>query len=450
MNQTLLCGAARVKITPSEALLPYMFGLMGRQYCKVHDDLYLRVLAVRAGEKTALIVVYDLDKATNPAEWTKILEAETGVPADAILYTAIHTHTAPLTGYRPFEGPNFIERKPPEVQEKVREYEAFLLEKLLEAAHAALDRLTPARMGYATGRCDIGMNRCQRYDTRGEDGVLRPELCVGIDPTGIADHTLLAVRVEEAETGAPIAFLTNYAVHCVAGFLNDCGEGKSYLSADIAGAVSRALEEEYPGSVALWTSAPAGDINPVQMVQTFYPDLQTGAPVERKILGEDAADAATAAMAGRQLAAIRETLGRVRCDITEGPVRAKVDWAVTKCAKGAYTGEKPACTDDYEIRTHLVQIGPLALIGIDGELYTRHGQAIRAASPVKDTFVINHDSSLLLNNPGYVIDDETMARILACDGRGSQRGGIPGGGVYTEPGTVRAALEESTRRLFRE
>ena len=444
MENKLYCGAAKVNITPSPELLPWMFGLMDRHYCKVHDELFVRVMAFRSGQTQALIVVYDLDKATNPKEWTKRIEEETGIPADNILYLAIHTHTAPLTGYRPFEGPNFIGRKELKVQEKVKEYEAFLLERLLEAVKSAVGNLAPARFGYERGTCDVGVNRCVRYDVRQEDGIVSPMMGLGYNADGIADRTLLALRVENTETGAPIGFFTNYAVHCVAAFLNDCGDDKSFLSGDIGGAVSRALEEEYPGSVALWTSAPAGDINPVQMIQTYHPDHATGAPVERCIKGEDAADATINAMAGRQLASIREALRRVNCTIDTAQIRTKIDWAQTKCSKSGIKEGGQICDEDYVIRTHLLQIGPLALIGIDGELYTSHGQAMKNASPVPDTFIINHDSSLLPNNPGYIADDESIERIKACGGRG----GIPGGRVYTVPGTVKTVLEESTKRLF--
>ena len=444
MENKLFCGAAKVNITPSPELVPWLFGLMDRHYCKVHDELFLRVLAFQAGDTRALIVVYDLDKATNPVEWTKAIEEETGIPADNILYLAIHTHTAPLTGYRPFEGPNFIERKAPEVQEKVKEYEAFLFDRLMEAVRTALRNLVPARFGYARGSCDVGVNRCVRYDVKQEDGTVRSAMGLGYNADGIADRTLLALRVENAETGAPIGFFTNYAVHCVAAFLNDCGEDKSFISGDIGGAVSRALEEEYPGSVALWTSAPAGDINPAQMIQSFHPDHATGAPVERCIKGEDAADATINVMAGRQLASIREALRRVDCSIDTAQIKARTDWAETKCSKAGIQVGEQICDEPYAIRTHLLQIGPLALIGIDGELYTSLGLAMKAASPVPDTFIINHDSSLLLNNPGYIADDASIQRIKDCGGRGH----IPGGRIYTAPGTVQAALEESTRRLF--
>ena len=330
------------------------------------------------------------------------------------------------------------------MQEKVKEYEAFLRECLMEAAKTALANLAPARFGYERGSCDIGANRCVRYLVKEEDGTLRPMMNVGYNADGIADRTLLALRVENAETGKPIAFFTNYAVHCVAAFLNDCGDGKSFLSGDIGGAVSRALEEEYPGSVALWSSAPAGDINPVTMTQTFYPDHATGAPVMRCMQGEDAAEVILNAMAGRQLASIRETLSRVRCDIEEAEIKSAVDWAETKCCKSGIKAAEQSCEDPYVIRTHLLQIGPLALIGIDGELYTSHGQAMKAVSPVPDTFIINHDSSLLLNNPGYIMDDAAIQAMKECDGRG----GLPGGRTYTAPGTVRTALMESTKRLF--
>lgn len=448
MGNHLYCGAAKINITPSAELLPFMFGLMGQQYGKVHDELFLRVIALSNGDTRALLVVYDLDKATNPVEWTELIERETGIPAGNILYMAIHTHTAPITGYRPFEGPNFIKRKPVEVQEKVAVYEEFLKEQLLCVVKSAIASMVPAKMGYGIGKCHIGINRCRRYDVRDEEGNILPEMNIGPNPEGIADPTLLAVRFEELGTGKPIAFFTNYSVHCVAAFLNTCDDGKTFLSSDIGGTVSKAIEQAYPGAVALWTSAPAGDINPVQMIQTFYPDPETGAPIMHRVLGEDAADTTLKVMAYRQVAAIQETLRGVTCDIEETPIRSAIEWARTKYAADGFTSQAPTFDKDYEIRAHLLQVGPLALIGIDGELYTSLGQAMKAVSPVKDTFIINHECSLLLNNPGYIMDDNMMENLKACEGRGSQRGGIPGGGTCTRPGTVKAELENATRRLF--
>lgn len=450
MSKAFSCGAAKVKITPSEELLPFLFGLMGQQYGRVHDDLFLRVTALGSGDTKALIVVYDLDKAPYPAEWIPWLSDETGIPQENIFYLAIHTHTAPLTGYRPFEGPNFIERKPPEVQQNVRKYEAFLKEKLLQAAREAIAAMVPARMGFETDRCDLGVNRCRQYLARTETGAALPELNIGTNDQGIADSTLLVVRFEDAQTGKPIALLTNYAVHCVAVFRNSCADGKAFLSADIGGAVSRALEQMYPGCVAQWTSAPAGDINPRIMVQNFAPDPKTGKPEEICIPGESAADSILRIASQQQLDGVLRALDKLHCNACPDSIRGKVAWARTLRAPNGFQPEAAEPWEEYEIRLHLLQIGDLALIGADGELYTSLGQAIREASPVKNTYVCNHECSLLLNNPGYVMDDATLGLLVRFDGRGAQRGGIPGGGVYTRPGTVKQALEEATEKLFQE
>ena len=449
MSGQLLCGASKVKITPSEELLPFQFGLIGQQYGRVHDDLFLRVVALESNGRRALIVVYDLDKAPYPAEWLSWLAEQTGVEENYIFYTAIHTHTAPLTGYRPFEGPNFIEQKPPQVQEKVHLYEAFLKDSLLRAAREALGNLTPARMGFATGECRLGVNRCQEYVVRTSSSEELSELNIGVNLEEKPDPTLLVVRFENAENRKTIALLTNYAVHCVAVFQNTCDDGKAFISADIGGAVSVQLEKQYPGCVALWTSAPAGDVNPGIMVQNFAPNPETGAPETIYISGEAAADAILRIASQRQLDAIARTMPYVHCNIEKAPVSAKTEWAVTQYAPGGFGVENPKWRD-YEIRLHRLQIGELAFVGVDGELYTSLGQAIQKVSPVKNTFVVNHECSLLLNNPGYIMDDATQERLARFSGRGAQKGGIPGGGTLTKPGTVKAALEDATKRLFEE
>lgn len=449
MSGQLFCGAAKVKITPSEELLPFQFGLIGQQYGRVHDDLFLRVLALENEGRRALIVVYDLDKAPYPAEWLPWLAEQTGVEENYIFYTAIHTHTAPLTGYRPFEGPNFIERKPPQVQEKVHLYEDFLKDRLLQATREALENLAPARMGFATGMCHLGVNRCQEYVVRTSSGEKLSELNIGVNPEGKPDPTLLVVRFENAENGKPIAFLTNYAVHCVAVFQNVCDDGKAFLSADIGGAVSTQLEAQYSGCVALWTSAPAGDVNPGIMVQNFAPNAETGAPETIYITGEAAADAILRIASQRQLDAIARVMPNVHCSTEEASISAKTEWAVTQCAPGGFGVEDPKWKD-YEIRLHKLQIGELAFVGVDGELYTSLGHAIQEVSPVKNTVVVNHECSLLLNNPGYIMDDATQEKLAQFSGRGAQKGGIPGGGTFTRPGTVKAALKDATKRLFKE
>ncbi|MBO6040893.1 MAG: hypothetical protein J6P58_06755, partial [Oscillospiraceae bacterium] len=143
MEHKLLCGAAKKCITPPETLLPRLYGLMGRKFCAVLDDIYLRVIALSDGENRALIVSFDLDKAPRPEENLRALTEATGIPEENILYFGIHTHTAPLCGPRPaFEAP-----KDEDTAAATAEYETFVQNQLLCAAKEALDALQPARLG---------------------------------------------------------------------------------------------------------------------------------------------------------------------------------------------------------------------------------------------------------------------------------------------------------------
>ena len=76
------------------------------------------------------------------------------------LFIGIHTHSAPVTGYRPHEGPNFIARKPQIVKETTKRYEKLVQEKLLKAAHRALYEMRPAQLGFAYGESHVNVNRC--------------------------------------------------------------------------------------------------------------------------------------------------------------------------------------------------------------------------------------------------------------------------------------------------
>jgi hypothetical protein len=63
---------------------------------------------------------------------------------------------------------------------------------------------------------------------------------------------------------------------------------------------------------------------------------------------------------------------------------------------------------------------------------------------VKNTIVVNHDSSLVLDNPAYVYDDETIAwwenaGKCTIPGRTDFRG---------TAGTIEESLVKTTKRLF--
>lgn len=396
----MICGTSKKKITPSEQLMPDLNGLGGVVFSEVLDDIYVRVLILGDNEEKLLFVVFDLDKVPYPEKYLPLLSAQTGIPEANIALLSIHTHTAPVTGWRPTEGPNFILRKPECVQKATHEYEAFLERTVQETVEEAMAALQPVRIGWGTGESYININRLQDYIVRKDDGTR--EVCVGLgqNPAAEVDRTLFVLKVEDLK-GKMVACLTNYAVHNCVMIGNRCGkDGGTLLSSDLGGTVSQMIEENNPGCVALWTSGAAGDVNPIMSNEIFYPDPRTGAQTVYQLpAGETAPIMMLSVLAARHHADVLRVLGQITCGKEAVDVGGMVKWA-----EMPGKGEEP-----YKIRVHLMRIGSLGLWGISGELYSSIGKAIvQVLSRGKD-FIMNHDSSLI-TNAGYIYDDETLAR----------------------------------------
>ena len=434
MEKKLLCGAAKWCITPPETLLPRLYGLMGRKFCTVLDDIYLRVIAFSDGENRSLIVGFDLDKAPRPEENLRALAEATGVGEENILYFGIHTHTAPLCGPRPpFEQP-----KDDDTAAATAEYEAFVQEKLLDAAKEAVSSLKPARIGTGRGESYLNVNRNQHYIVKAADGKEYDLMGLGADPLGEVDHSIFVLKIESL-AGEPIALFVNYAMHNVVMICNEPnGDGLVGISADVGGNVSRCLEEQF-GGVAVWSSGAAGDVNPIMMNQYYYPDPATGVQREEKIHDAQAAQAMLKIMAGRHVEDIKGVLRTLRCDTDAAAVGGSVAWSETETE-----GDNPP----WKIRLQALKLGDLGFMGIGGELYTTLGRAIRESSPMTDTVVINHNVSLL-HDSGYILDDAALARVHVKAPGLERACFVPGGNrAVNLPGTVQASLEKHTKEMF--
>lgn len=442
MENRLLCGAAKENITPPPELIPNLFGLMCSSFSSVHDELLVRVIALGAKEKRVLLVSFDLDKAPCPVTFTEALERETGIPRENMLYFGIHAHAVPITGFRPFEKRNDIRTKDASVQEAVKTYEAHILRQLLKAAKRAVCAMEPARYGFGYGKSYINGNRVYPYKRRETGDVW---LGQGWRNDESTDRTLFVMRFENLQ-GEPIAFFVNYPMHNVAMFLNDCGDGNMAISSDISGTVSKYLESAYGDCVAVWSSGAAGDINCILAPTMEYPDPATGEQSSLclgKLEYTSGILRFLAAIHYRDILDVHEKILDMR---ETADIAVATDYSRTPALDGAMRSADYAvkAEETYSIRLRLVRIGEIALIGVDGELFSSLGAVMKEASPLEHTVLITHESSLLPDNPGYIFDD---AAILAIQAVGD--GGLPGWmGFRGVPHTIAPALRESTKKLF--
>ena len=427
----LMCGASKADITPAPELMEHLAALGNRQIAGVIDRIYLRVIAVGDGDNTVLLITCDLDKVPGPDENIKAISEATGITEDAIFQVSIHTHTAPIAGYRPDEGPNFLERKPVDVQEASAVYETFVREKMVEASKNAVAAMVPAKMGYAKGECFLNVNRVQDYVSSGPDGNQKVTTALGYNPLREADKTLFVMEFRNEEDRL-LAVYTNYAMHNCCMIANNYKDGKIGISADIGGNASKYIEEANPGAIAMWTSGAAGDINPIICNELTYPDPLTGEPMSYDAPDSTFAENLLKILTARHTEDIRRTMRNVRCSVTEAAVRSGVEWSETEGSDG-----KP-----FKIRVHGAIIGDLALVGYSGELYSSIGKRLRETAPVKEIVIMNHDASLGARS-GYIFDDEALTKDV--DFR------LPGHrSTRMKPGLVEASLVEATGKLLAE
>lgn len=427
----MICGASKKKITPPAELLPNLNGLGNVVFSEVLDDIYVRVLILGDGQEKLLFVVFDLDKVPYPEKYLPTLSALAGIPEEHISLVSIHTHTAPVTGWRPTEGPNFILRKPEHVQEATHAYEAFLETAVQEAVSEAMAAMQPVRVGWDKGESYVNINRLQDYFVRTEDGGVQTRIGLGQNPAVPVDRSLFVLKIEDLD-GNMVACLTNYAVHNCVMIGNRCGkDGGTLLSSDLGGNVSQMIEENYPGCVALWTSGAAGDVNPILSNEIFYPDPKTGDQTAYLLSpGSEAPLMMLRVLAARHYADILRVLDQISCGNELMEVSGSVQWAEMPSK-----GEEP-----YQIRTHLMRIGDLGLWGVSGELYSSIGEAVTQTLPNGTHLIVNHDASLITNT-GYIYDDETLAR--------DPEGTLPGRRNNEQlPGYAKEALLAVTDRMW--
>ena len=392
---TLRAGAAKVDITPpSDAALP-MSGYADRKegFKGIHDHIYARAIVLGDGPRLAAILTWELIGVPTPV-WETVSERvakETGIPVEYQLLAAVHDHSAPAPfGMYGNDSP------------KSAVYTKQVEDATVEAVRKAKENLQPAKIGVATGKAYVNINRREFSPAVG--------WWLGYNPDGPSDKTVTVIRVD-ALSGRPIALLINYAVHAVV-----MGAENYLVSGDLAGATSRYVENYYRGKpedaprgdagasielrpreitddmVALWTSGAAGDQNPVSLARgsdfTMVDSLG-------KILGEEAVRVASAVPMTDQ-ARIWGQQQVVTCPgrkVAPGPLPRK-----------EYRWED---ADPVSIRLSLLEMNEIALAGVSGEVLTMISEHLKRQSPFSRTVMVTHANG----SSGYIPDDAAFDQI---------------------------------------
>lgn len=252
---TKLCtaGFARLDITPP--LGTYICGYFRPRYTKgVLDPLYVRAIAFGEGEKSAVVLVVDNCGLRAPACHSYPVEVakRLGLPRESVFLCCTHSHTTPAVTS----------------EESDKEYDAWLLRRLGDAAQLALDDRKPVTDIRAGQRQTEGLTYSRRYRMKDGAQMGNPPAASWEDvlkiekPLGNVDRSLRLIRI--LREGGPEIVLVSFQAH------PDCIGGE-YISADFPAAVCRRVEEAVPGCHGVFLQGAQGNMVITDRTQPLPP-----------------------------------------------------------------------------------------------------------------------------------------------------------------------------------
>lgn len=211
------------------------FGNPNRKFTGVHDDIYATAVVFEENGSKACIVTADvLGFDRDMLKYIRaFVEERTGIPGNAILFNASHTHSAPqvLIGCNP------------EIGGYVAEYAHFFYDTVLDTVIKADKDLEDCILSRGEVECyGIGVNR-----RRIENGVYH----FAAFEEGLRNDEVSVIKASVGDRVKAVLF--SFTCH-------PSTTGFDEISADYPGAARRAIEESVPGAVAVFIQGCCGNI----------------------------------------------------------------------------------------------------------------------------------------------------------------------------------------------
>jgi hypothetical protein len=412
MSKQLRAGAATANITPWLGIA--MRGAFRDVHYAdaVHDELLAKALVLDDGVRQIAFVLCDLTMMPRTMmDGAKERIAErAGIPPDHVLIASTHTHSAPATVTVGF-------------MEEQTEYTTWAVRKIADAVEIAMNRLQPARIGFASVQEPrLVFNR--RYHMRNgqvhfNPGAGNPDV---IKPAGTTDPELTLCYVESC-AGEPLAVLANYALHYVG---TDTG---TEISADYFGHFFNAIQHLLgPQAVGLLFNGASGNVNNTNVFKPWphrghaqaarMANVLAGHALTEMQLMEMYDHVALQAAVGEfdfarkqttdDDVAVADKVLSGDIEYTEGPFSAVTGQPIYPGWAPAYAREIKVLHTLPRTLTSAVQainVGPAGFAALPGEIFVEIGLAIKEGSPFATQFVMSLSNDYL----GYVATDEQLA-----------------------------------------
>ena len=329
---TLHIGFAYRPITPSLDRPVYLAGFgQNRTAQSIHDDLYVRALALELGDTRLVLAALDLLGLSRHHYMEIARRVNERSPGTRLILACTHTHHGPDT--IGLWGPD---ETTPGVD---GHYLADLKEKVAETIAAAQGQLRPAHLRSVS--------------------VLAPGLAKNARDAHILDDELTCLQFCEPGTGAALATILIFPCHPEV-----LWEHNPHITSDYAASLRQQVEGETGAPCLFFVGALGGMLTP---------DVRDHSFEEAETMGTILAEAALRALAGAQAAPV-ETLEQACREYSIPMSSPLLEMALeagllpkTLTAQGMIGAE-----------ANLVKVGPAWLAGVPGELLPKLGLALKA------------------------------------------------------------------------
>lgn len=385
-------GAAVVDITPSGSVFLFGYPHVERMSVGVHDPLECAALYVEAGEGSAIFIANDLIFFTRDfaEEVRRRISVATRVPVEAIMLTATHTHSGPVMIDSLSNAADSV------VPKADPSYLAWVAERMVEAASAAVAAAVPAELALTVARAKgVGCNRH--------------------DPAGPADPEVPVLLARTVAGRKPIGCMVVYAMHPTV-----LHEDSRWISADFPGYTRRWLRERVLGAACpvIYHLGAAGNQSPRHMTRanTFEEAERIGTNLARRIeaaiggiasfrpvdtirsrrvtLDLEPRNFPTVERAVEVLRQTRARFEKARADNASKQEVRTAECDVFGAEKTVLFAEAKAdgrlaeairCASPAEIQ--VIRVGPWCFVGWPGEFFVEYGLALKTRA-AEGTFLV--------------------------------------------------------------
>lgn len=240
MKERLKAGIGRVDVTPELGVRLGGYPTRERPAESINDPLHSTALILESGDVKAALITLDwlAIEEEDASAIRSAIAAETDVPAENVIISATHTHTAPNTISIPGWG------------EKERSYISSATPKIIKSAVNAANALVHVKVGVGTTRSEVGVNR----HLVGANEIVVP--MIG-DVHGTFDPTMTVIRFE-SENGV-VAALAHYGAHATA--FGGVRGGPRIVSRDWPGVMTDRVESQIHAPI-MFVNGAFGDVGP--------------------------------------------------------------------------------------------------------------------------------------------------------------------------------------------